>query len=146
MVQRAVKKQAAGEELTPEERAEAAAAVAQVPEHELAAIAEDAGIRGAEAADAAQNLRQVGEYEHPLPPDAAQAERLAHARLVEDAETALETGGELPSSEIPARYSPDPPPSTLEGQPGPNDVDVSDIVAFLREVRLDNLNLSLIHI
>ena len=114
VVRRAFEKRARGEELTPDEQAEAASAVAQVPEEDLPGLAESAGLNEPEIEDAAQNLRQVSEYEHPLPPDAVQADRLAHAHLVEEAETALEMGRELPSSEIPARYSPDPPPSTLE--------------------------------
>lgn len=117
VVKRALQKQAAGEELTAAEAAEAASAVAAVPEERLPELAAAAGVaQAADQADAARTLDAVSGYEHPLPPAAGQAERHAHARKVEQAEAALETGpgagAELPSAEIPPRYS--PVPSTLE--------------------------------
>lgn len=115
VVLRVLQKQARGEPVTPQERAEAASAVAQIPENRLPALAAEAGVRQpGEAEDAARTLEAVADFEHPMPPDAPQADRIAHARLVEQAEEALETGNELPSSPLPSRYAADPIPSTLE--------------------------------
>lgn len=125
-LERVLGKLQAGEPVTPEERAQAAAAISQLNDRQIVQAVEKSGLTvNDSAADAVRAIKELGEVDDELPPDTDDATKARVRELIDDTVVALENDQPIPPGEgvVPQIDRPAEPGDVILVDPRTVDVD-----------------------